>query len=283
VNTPLKAWLRALESTAPIERHQAPILPVLIDSLAERFNTAAALVAPGARLTYQSLAASMNQHARWALAQGLRKGDVVCLLMANSPEYMSIWLGLSRVGITVALLNTNLTGELLVRAIGVAAPRAVIVGPHFSGAIKAIRQRLPGTIHCWSYGEGDSRMPTLDATGLPAQRMPESEYPAPALTDRALYIYTSGTTGLPKAANVSHFRVMQWSHWFAGMMDTGPNDRMYNCLPMYHSIGGVVATGAVLVKGGAVILRERFSASEFWQDIVTERCTLFQYIGELCR
>jgi fatty-acyl-CoA synthase len=58
---------------------------------------------------------------------------------------------------------------------------------------------------------------------------------------------------------------------------------MYNCLPMYHSVGGVVATGATLVGGGAVVLRERFSASAFWKDVVAERCTLFQYIGELCR
>jgi len=58
---------------------------------------------------------------------------------------------------------------------------------------------------------------------------------------------------------------------------------MYNCLPLYHSVGGVVATGATLVRGGAVVLRERFSASEFWKDVISERCTLFQYIGELCR
>ena len=51
------------------------------------------------------------------------------------------------------------------------------------------------------------------------------------IDDRALYIYTSGTTGLPKAAIVSHARVMQWTHWFAGLMDVGPSDRMYNCLP----------------------------------------------------
>ena len=76
---------------------------------------------------------------------------------------------------------------------------------------------------------------------------------------------------------------MQWSHWFAGLIDVQPDDRMYNCLPMYHSVGGVVATGATLVGGGAVVLRERFSASDFWNDIVAERCTLFQYIGELCR
>ncbi len=101
--------------------------------------------------------------------------------------------------------------------------------------------------------------------------------------DTALYIYTSGTTGLPKAAKVSHFRLMQWSHWFAGMMDTRSSDRMYNCLPMYHSIGGVVATGATLVNGGSVVLRQRFSASHFWDDVVEWNCTLFQYIGELCR
>ncbi len=103
------------------------------------------------------------------------------------------------------------------------------------------------------------------------------------IADRALTIYTSGTTGLPKAANVSHRRLMQWSFWFAGLMNTGPHDRMYDCLPMYHSIGGVVATGSLLVRGGSVVIREKFSAREFWDDIVEWDCTLFQYIGELCR
>jgi fatty-acyl-CoA synthase len=58
---------------------------------------------------------------------------------------------------------------------------------------------------------------------------------------------------------------------------------MYNCLPMYHSVGGVLATGAVLVGGGSVAIRDRFSARDFWNDVVGFDCTLFQYIGELCR
>jgi fatty-acyl-CoA synthase len=58
---------------------------------------------------------------------------------------------------------------------------------------------------------------------------------------------------------------------------------MYNCLPMYHSVGGVLATGAVLVGGGSVAIRETFSAGQFWSDVVGWDCTLFQYIGELCR
>jgi fatty-acyl-CoA synthase len=66
-------------------------------------------------------------------------------------------------------------------------------------------------------------------------------------------------------------------------MKTGPDDRIYVCLPLYHSVGGVVATGALLVSGGAVVIAEKFSVQRFWDDIVQWDCTLFQYIGELCR
>jgi fatty-acyl-CoA synthase len=58
---------------------------------------------------------------------------------------------------------------------------------------------------------------------------------------------------------------------------------MYNCLPMHHSIGGVAAIGAPLVNGGSVFIAERFSASRFWRDVARWDCTMFQYIGELCR
>ena len=52
---------------------------------------------------------------------------------------------------------------------------------------------------------------------------------------------------------------------------------------MYHSVGGVVAIGALLARGGSVMIREKFSVQQFWDDIVDFDCTLFQYIGELCR
>src|SRR2546427_147655 len=105
----------------------------------------------------------------------------------------------------------------------------------------------------------------------------------PGSEDRALYIYASGTTGLPKAANMNHYRVMLASYAFAGVMDTRASDRMYDCLPLYHTAGGVVATGALLVKGGSVVIRDKFSVREFWDDIVRWDCTCFQYIREPCR
>jgi fatty-acyl-CoA synthase len=110
-----------------------------------------------------------------------------------------------------------------------------------------------------------------------------SERPAVTIRDTALLIHTSGTTGLSKAAKVSHYRILQWSLWFAALGGFNAADRMYNCLPLYHSVGGVVAVGSVLSAGGSVLIAEKFSASGFWPDVVQFRCTVFQYIGELCR
>jgi fatty-acyl-CoA synthase len=285
MKSPLKAWVRALELTAPVDRRTAPILPVLIGTLAERFGPAPALTSRGASLSYRELAASVNRYARWALEQGFTPGDVVCLLMPNCPDYLAIWLGLTRVGVVVSLLNTNLTGEVLAHSINIVSPRYVIVAAALTPALRAALPHISAACGLHGAADGFCELPRVDlaAAQLSAEAITAQEQPPPSLDDRALHIYTSGTTGLPKAANVSHLRVMQWSHWFAGLMNTQPDDRMYNCLPLYHSVGGVVATGATLVGGGTVVLRERFSASEFWKDIVAERCTLFQYIGELCR
>ena len=283
--SPLKAWVRALERTAGIERDRSLTLPVLIERLAERFADAPALLSPDAALSYRGLAAACHRYARWGLVRGLGSGDTVCLVMANCPDYLAIWLGLCRIGATVALINTNLRGALLAHSLNLVAPRHVIAGASLAEPVRAVRPLLAAGVECWVSGPGGGDLPRLDEAmaGLAGDALRDDEAPAPSLADRALCIYTSGTTGLPKAANVSHFRLMQWSHWFAGLMDVQPTDRMYDCLPLYHSVGGVVATGATLVGGGAVVLRERFSASSFWQDVVAERCTVFQYIGELCR
>ncbi|HEY4339866.1 MAG TPA: long-chain-acyl-CoA synthetase [Steroidobacteraceae bacterium] len=285
MKSPLKAWVRALEMTAPIEREPLRTLPVLIDQLAVRFEAVPALVSPDAGLTYGQLAADCHRYARWAVSQGLRRGDTVGLLMTNRAHYLPLWLGLTRAGVCVALLNTQLRGEVLAHCIRIAAPRLVIVGSELCDAVPGVRSRLDRALTWWAFGGGSHELPRMDlaAADLPAFEISPDEIALPALDERALFIYTSGTTGLPKAANVSHYRIMQWSHWFAGMMDTQPGDRMYDCLPLYHSVGGIVATGATLVGGGTVVLRERFSASNFWQDVSAERCTLFQYIGELCR
>jgi fatty-acyl-CoA synthase len=279
-----EAWIRALERTASIDR-LGITLPALIGRLAEQFGEAPALIAKEGTLSYRGLAARSNQYARWGLASGLKPGDAVCLMMPNCAEYMAVWLGLTRIGAVAALINNHLAGDALVHSINIAAPKAVIAGGEAASRIAQVRSLLAAGLPCRVLGESAHDMSSLapELAAIPDDAWRDSEAAPAPIGATALYIYTSGTTGLPKAAKVSHYRVMQWSHWFAGLMDTQPGDRMFNCLPLYHSVGGVVATGATLVGGGAVVIRARFSASDFWRDVREEHCTLFQYIGELCR
>jgi fatty-acyl-CoA synthase len=283
--SPAQAWLRALELTAPIAKNRNRVLPAVITEAAERFGDAPALLSDRESFTYSELTGRANQYARWALAHSISKGDVVCLLMPNRPEYMAIWLGLTSVGVVVSLLNTNLVGPSLAHCIDAVAPSHIIADATRLGALSAAQNLCGRSSKSWAHGAGSGEYPRVDfeIARYPAGPLGSEERRPPVIEDLALYIYTSGTTELPKAARITHARIMQWSHWFAGMMEVSPGDRMYNCLPLYHSVGGVQAMGAMLVAGGSVVVREKLSATHFWSDIVRWDCNLFQYIGELCR
>jgi fatty-acyl-CoA synthase len=281
----LRGGLRALRMTTPIARHPTRIFPSVIEELADRFGDAPALLSDRQSLSYRQLSALSNRYARWALAQGVAKGETLCLLMPNRPEYLALWLGLTRIGAVVALLNTNLTGPALAYCINVVKPTHIIVAGELLAALKSAQPHLVTNARTWLHGQVDAELPRLDRQleNFSGQALSRNERPSLTIEDRALFIYTSGTTGLPKAANLNHYRVMLAACAFAGIMDVRATDRMYDCLPMYHTVGGVVATGAVLLRGGSVVIREKFSAHEFWDDLVRWDCTLLQYIGELCR
>jgi fatty-acyl-CoA synthase len=271
--------------TTPIAKHPTRVFPIVIDELADRFADAPALLSDTECFTYRELAARANRYARWALAQGVGKGDTVCLLMPNRPEYLAVWIGITAVGGVVALINTHLTGPALAHCLNAVTPKHIIVAASLFEALQTARTMIAGGSTIWLHGEARADLPRIDQAveTFSDGRLTAAERRPLTIEDRALYIYTSGTTGLPKAANMNHYRLMLASHAFAGVMDTRASDRMYDCLPLYHTAGGLCATGAVLLKGGAVVIREKFSAREFWDDIVRWNCTLIQYIGEMCR
>ncbi len=274
--SPNKDWLRALKLSAAIERDPRRTLGPAFDDVAAMRGDAPAILFEKGGYSFRELSERSRRYARWGLAQGLRKGDAIALVMESRPDYVAIWLGLTRIGVVVALINHNLTGPGLAHCIRVAAPRLIVASPaHCEKCVEAASE-----INARLVRSDEALESNLAAqSGAPL----DLEEAQPTLSDPALYIYTSGTTGLPKAAIVSHRRVMNWALWFCGLIDVTPADRMYDCLPLYHSVGGVVAIWATLLGGGSVVLRERFSASGFWRDVVDYDCTLFQYIGELCR
>jgi fatty-acyl-CoA synthase len=283
----LRDWVRALEATAPIIRNPERLLLDAIEATAASRGDVPALLSARESLTYRQLVGRTNRYARWALGEGLAKGETVGLLMPNRPEYMAIWLGVTAVGGVVALLNTNLRGPALAHCVDIVAPRHLIIAAELFDQYRSATAHLSTRPKIWAHDSntGSIEFPRIDRDieRYSPERLSPAERRGVTIADRALAIYTSGTTGLPKAANASHQRLLQWSFWFAGLINTSPDDRMYNCLPMYHSVGGVVAIGATLVNGGSVVLRDKFSVQSFWDDVCEWDCTLLQYIGELCR
>lgn len=283
--SPSRRWLKAIEATARIEAEPRRLLLDLVEDWAARQGERPALLSPGETFTYAQLAVRARRWARWALAAGIRKGDRVALVMAARPDYLAAWMGVTAVGGIVALVNTQLAGASLAHALSVAAAGHLVVEARFAAAVAAAtRPDATGSVpRAWLHGGGGAQDLQALLAGLPEGPLTAAERPDVTVADAALLIYTSGTTGLPKAAHVGHHRIMSWGLWFAALSAATPEDRLYDCLPVHHSVGGVVAIASMLAAGGSVVLVEKFSARRFWTDVVAWDCTIFQYIGELCR
>ena len=147
-DTPLKAWARSLALTAPIAQNPGMTLPITIGELADAFGEKTALIGDDETISYRVLAERANRYARWALDQGFRRGDVVCLVMHNCPDYLAAWLGITRTGAIAALVNTNLVGDSLAHAIRVAAPKCIVAGADLSSAVAAVMPSLDPAVRC---------------------------------------------------------------------------------------------------------------------------------------
>src|SRR6202040_2216489 len=172
------------------------------------------------RFSYRQLAERSNRYARWALTQGIRKGDTVCLMMPGRPEFLAAWIGITRVGGVVALINTHLTGMALAYCLNVVSPKHIIVAAELFESLQGARAQITGTAKIWLHGDANANLPRIDreVDGLPGDALAAADRPVLTIEDRALYIYTSGTTGLPKAANMNHYRVMLASSPFPRAM-----------------------------------------------------------------
>lgn len=280
----LRGALGALRATKPIAKDPSHTIRESLEGLAARYGDRPALLSDREQLSYRGLNERSNRYARWARSLGIGKGDVLALMMTNRPEFLAAWIGIAKAGGATALVNTNQTGEALAHSLRVIGARWAIVEADLIDAFETGRDLLGSPLAVFCHGGVDDHprvdlaVDALDGSNLTGQeRVPLT------INDKCIYVYTSGTTGLPKAANVNHYRVMLAMLGFSGAMGIRATDRMYVCLPMYHTNGGVIAPGSVLMKGGSCFIREKFSASAFWPDVVNNSCTVFAYIGELCR
>lgn len=224
-------------------------------------------------ITYGEANETVNRYAAVLAARGVGPGDVVGIMLRNSPEPVLLMLAAVKCGAISGMLNYNQRGDVLAHSLGLLSASVVVADSEF---VEAITE---------SGADTDGLM-TLDELTRLAATAPTTN---PATTsavlakDKAFYIFTSGTTGMPKASVMTHYRWLRALAGFGGLgMRLNSRDTLYCCLPLYHNNALTVALSSVLNSGATLALGKSFSASRFWDDIIRHDATAFVYIGEVC-
>ena len=243
--------------------------------------------------SYTELNGWANQIAHYYLSLGAKKGDVVALMVENRPEMVASVIGLAKLGVTIALLNTSQVGKVLAHSINLVKPIAIIVGEECHAAVAEIRDELniaADRFH-WFADQPTQQNPGQAPEGFINLAEVIDTFPKfnPSTThsvqgkDGLFYIYTSGTTGLPKAVIFTNSRWTLAYGTYGHVLNLGTEDVMYCTLPLYHATGMVVCWCGVIAGAGTFAIRRKFSTSSFWKDVQKFDASAIGYVGELCR
>jgi|TARA_Y100000310_G_scaffold228559_1_gene230840 citronellyl-CoA synthetase len=269
-----------------------------IDNLGNRLAATAAqypdktaLIFEGRTTSFSQLDERASRVAQALHEQGIGSGDCVSMFMENRIEFVECFFGISRAGARVALINTNLKGPQLVHCITTTDARKLIFGSELADAVADTKAECvleEGNDFLWVADDSVVTAPNWaidfsDRYG-DAPRIAPEEIPVVRRKERALYIFTSGTTGMPKAAIQPHHRVLGAMDSVAAFgLKISTEDRLYLCLPLYHATGLLGGLAPAIQVGATVVLRRKFSASQFLDEVREHNCNCFIYIGELCR
>ncbi|XP_052437854.1 solute carrier family 27 member 2a [Carassius gibelio] len=214
-------------------------------------------------------------------------GQTVSLFHGNAPQYVCTWLALAKLGCTVALLNTNLRSRSLLHCCDCCCATALItdadLAPAVAEVLPSLHMRGTSVLLLFGSCETDGIVNLSAAVRCASEEAPPLSLRRDiSIRSPALYIYTSGTTGLPKAAVISHHRLWLMSS-LQRITGVSSTDILYIYLPLYHSAGFLAGLTGAIERGITVVLRRKFSASQFWDDCREHDVTVIQYIGEVMR
>uniref|UniRef100_A0A4W5LM60 long-chain-fatty-acid--CoA ligase n=1 Tax=Hucho hucho TaxID=62062 RepID=A0A4W5LM60_9TELE len=253
---------------------------------AKKMPDKAFIVFGGQTLTYQDVDKRSNQFAKvFRTEGGLKKGDIVALLMSNEPDFICVWFGLSKLGCEVAFLNFNIKSKSLLYCFESCGAKSLVVGADLVSSLGEVLPSLKeNAIEVWvtDIGCPHEGVNTLLDKVEQASDMTLPDCPRADLMSNFLFIFTSGTTGLPKAARVGHLKAVMCMA-FLRLCGARSDDNIYITLPLYHMTASLLGIGGCIQLGATCILKNKFSASQFWKDCVKHNVSVFQYVGELCR
>lgn len=227
------------------------------------------------RYSYGEFNAWCNQLARRLQAEGVGKGDCVAVMMGNCPQLLACVFAINKLGAIAGMMNPKQRGAVLEHSFGIIKPKLLILSADCQEALDSCV--LDPAITAYEYPQLHTESQQFSADNLP-----ETDHIQ--LGDICYYVFTSGTTGMPKSAALTHLRWMKAGIAFGSMsMALKPQDIQYCAMPLYHNTALSVSLSTAIRSGSSVVLVEKFSASNFWDDIRRYQCTCFIYVGEICR
>lgn len=262
----------------------------LLEQTAKRFPKRPAIVYQNQTLTYQQFNHKSNQLANYLLKSGLQQGDRVAVMMNNSPELLILVAGIVKAGGVAALINTSQREQVLAHSLKECDPSWWWLDEDLVEAFDSVRQHLdknhlPRLQVIAKQEKGPNRQewkafwrPVYDSPGKSPESLKKIRFNSPCF-----YIFTSGTTGLPKASIMTHKRWIRAGAGFHATLANDEHDLFYVPLPMYHNNALTLAWGTAMKAGSGLLIRQRFSASHYWEDARYYQATVVFYIGEMCR
>jgi branched-subunit amino acid aminotransferase/4-amino-4-deoxychorismate lyase len=280
----IRFFVKLLGRSKKLDKNKSLTVPDMIEESIDKFPNNIAIEFEDKSYTYSDLDKESNQVANWAIKKGYKTGDVVALLMENKPEFIFIWLGLSKLGITIACLNNNIKSKSLAHCIQTSKSKSLILSSDLIDNYSSAEDLIDDQLSVYVSGDKVQGFENIDDDNEKNTNRPNSSIRKTLTNSESLfYIYTSGTTGLPKASNFSHQKFAVGSGLQMFSLNMKSTDKTYLVLPLYHATGGVVGLGSTLFTGGTVVLRKKFSVEKFWEDCAKYNVTVITYIGELFR
>lgn len=227
----------------------------------------------GRRFTYAQTNARVNVLAHGLVAQGVKKGDRVAILLMNGAEFLETFFAVAKIGATLVPLNWRLTPDELEFILHDSGATLMVFGPEFAAPVGKIQSRGSKTaLTRYVQIGGTTQSYAVDYTALIADQ-PEAEPDIAGTGDDLLYImYTSGTTGLPKGVMHSHTTVFWALSNMTATNETGLEEVTLLSLPMFH-VGALSPAVQGIYCQSKVVITRGFDPVKSWELIRDERCS----------
>ncbi|MFX0164293.1 MAG: long-chain-acyl-CoA synthetase [Candidatus Hodarchaeota archaeon] len=263
----------------------------LVETNAEIYADNIAIKFEDITLTYKEFNEWVNRYAHYFISMGLKKGDVVELMMTNRPEYLIIITAIGKIGAITSLINIDLRELSLVHCLKLTPGKFIIVGEKCYETFIKVKSELDLSHVQKIYFLVDQSLMSIPKGFIElSQEVKNFPVENPLTTinvktnDPITYIFTSGTTGFPKATIFAHSTMVSCYYLFGGViLELTPDDTMYVSLPLFHSNSLGAGCATTFGGGAALSIGRKFSVTRFWDDIRKYNATAFNYIGEVCR